>query len=51
MRDAPLSKPRLHVWVSNAVFTRLTGVKKVCVDCGAPSNTALKVCPGKRPDR
>jgi hypothetical protein len=40
-----------HVWISNTAFTRLTGVKKVCLICGQPSNNADKVCPGKRAER
>lgn len=37
-----------HVWISNAAFSRMTGVKRVCMTCGQPSNTAAKECPGKR---
>lgn len=40
--------PRKHFWISNAAFARMTGIKKICMDCGQPSNNADKVCPGKR---
>lgn len=40
-----------HIWVSNAAFARVTGVKKVCMVCGQPSNAAARECPGKRGDR
>lgn len=39
-----------HVWISNAAFTRATGIKKVCMTCGTPSNNAPSECPGKRPE-
>lgn len=39
---------RKHFWVSNAAVTRMTGVQKVCMDCGQPSNNADRECPGKR---
>lgn len=39
-----------HAWISNAAFARITGVKKVCMTCGAPSNNAPRECPGKRPE-
>ena len=39
---------RRHVWISNTAFTRITGVRKVCMDCGQTNLTATKVCPGKR---
>ena len=42
---------RKHLWVSNAAFSRLTGIRKVCMVCGQPSNNADRECPGKRPDR
>jgi hypothetical protein len=25
---------RKHAWISNAAFARMTGIVKVCVDCG-----------------
>jgi hypothetical protein len=37
-----------HVWISNAAFARITGVKKVCMVCGQPNTTADKVCPGTK---
>lgn len=37
-----------HTWISNAAFARLTGINKVCMTCGQPSNAADKECPGKR---
>jgi len=40
--------PVKHVWIKNVAFTRLTGIKKVCLACGQPDSTAAKVCPGKR---
>jgi hypothetical protein len=47
----PEQPPRPHIWISNAAFTRMTGIKKVCITCGQPSNNADKKCPGKRADR
>jgi hypothetical protein len=38
-------RERKHEWVSNPAFTRMTGIKKVCMACGQPSNTAGKECP------
>lgn len=46
-----MADPRKHVWISNAAFARVTGVKKVCMTCGQPNNTADKECPGQRTDR
>lgn len=37
-----------HAWIKNTAFTKLTGIKKVCMMCGAPSNNAPKECPGER---
>lgn len=37
-----------HVWISNAAFARMTGIKKVCMTCGQGSGNADKVCSGKR---
>ena len=37
-----------HLWISNAAFTRMTGIKKVCMACGQASSNASKECPGKR---
>ena len=48
------TKPRQHVWVSNAAFARATGIAKVCMDCGLGLVTgerliaAERVCPGTR---
>ncbi len=39
--------PRRHDWISNAAFSRLTGIKKVCMTCGQPSNNADRYCSGK----
>jgi hypothetical protein len=48
MTDHPTTTARKHFWISNTAFARATGIKKVCMDCGQPSNNADKVCPGKR---
>jgi hypothetical protein len=39
---------RRHVWVSNKAFTAITGVRKVCMDCGQPDTSAAPECPGTR---
>ena len=39
-----------HDWIRNAAFTRMTGIRKVCMTCGAPSDNAPRECPGKRPE-
>jgi hypothetical protein len=43
-----MSEIRRHVWISNAAFTAMTGIKRVCMTCGQPSNNADRSCPGKR---
>jgi hypothetical protein len=35
-----------HVWISNRAFTRLTGIKAVCMVCRQPKETAPLYCPG-----
>jgi hypothetical protein len=44
-----------HIWVRNTAFARLTGIRKVCMTCGAasPGTRDKEPCPGKRsePDR
>ena len=37
-----------HIWISNTAFAKITGVKKLCMTCGQPKDTADRVCPGKR---
>ena len=37
-----------HCWMSNTAFSRLTGIKKVCLYCGQSNLNATKVCPGKK---
>lgn len=32
--DGGPAKPREHIFVSNRAFTRMTGIKKVCMMCG-----------------
>jgi hypothetical protein len=44
------TEPRQHFWIKNAAFSRITGVKKVCMDCGQTDRNADKVCPGHRPE-
>jgi hypothetical protein len=39
---------RKHVWINNAAFARMTGIKKVCLVCGQPNISADASCPGKR---
>lgn len=46
-----------HVWLSNAAFKNLTGIRKVCLLCGTPSNRPDdpawrpdRICPGKKSD-
>jgi hypothetical protein len=34
-----------HTWVANRAFTRLTGIKKVCLTCGQTNLNAQKTCP------
>lgn len=34
-----------HTWVSNRAFTRLTGLKRVCLTCGQSNLNATKTCP------
>ena len=45
-------KPRQHVWIKNAAFARMTGIVKVCMDCGLGlergERLVEKVCPGRR---
>jgi hypothetical protein len=41
---------RKHFLISNPAFTRLTGVRRVCMDCGAADPPRNSVCPGKRPE-
>ena len=36
-----------HVWISNAAFARITGIKKVCMLCGQANTNADKTCPGQ----
>jgi ribosomal protein L40E len=43
-------KTRRHFLISNRAFSRMTGIKKVCLDCGAADPPRGSVCPGKRPD-
>lgn len=38
-----------HAWISNSAFTKLTGIKKVCMDCKQTNLNAEKDCPGKAP--
>lgn len=38
---------RPHMWISNTAFTKMTGIKKVCMDCRQPNTTAERFCPGK----
>jgi hypothetical protein len=48
---------RTHTWVTNAFFVRVTGLVKVCLDCGLGLAkgerliAAEKVCPGSKPER
>lgn len=46
MTDDALKKVA-HVWVSNTAFTRLTGIKKVCLFCGT-NDPKMKCEPRKR---
>lgn len=34
-----------HTWISNRAFTRMTGIKRVCLTCGQSNMNATKVCP------
>jgi hypothetical protein len=43
-----MSAVRRHVWVSNRAFSKLTGIKKVCMVCGQGSPGEERECPGKR---
>lgn len=40
-----------HTWVSNAAFSRLTGIKRVCLYCGATNLDRKTVCPGPKKRR
>lgn len=46
-----MNRSTAHVWVTSRAFTQLTGIKKVCMVCGQPSNNADRMCPGKRPEK
>jgi hypothetical protein len=37
-----------HCWVSNRAFTRIYGIKKICLYCRQTNENATKVCPGKK---
>lgn len=43
---------RRHVWISNRAFERLTGLARVCLDCGLAlergERLVERVCPGRR---
>jgi len=45
-----------HIWISNAAFTRVTGLARVCLTCGLGLAkgerliSAERDCPGKRPE-
>ena len=41
---------RKHLLISNGAFARMTGIKKVCMDCGAADPPRNSECPGKRPE-
>lgn len=36
---------RKHTWIANRAFTRMTGLKKVCLTCGQSNPNATKECP------
>ncbi len=44
--------PDTHVWVTNPAFTRMTGLRKVCMVCGLALDKGERLtertCPGKR---
>jgi ribosomal protein L40E len=46
-----MAEKRQHFLISNRAFTKMTGVKKVCMDCGAADPPKGSECPGKRPEK
>jgi len=47
-----MPEPRKHTWISNRAYERLTGLARVCMDCGLAlergERLVEKVCPGPR---
>ena len=45
-----------HTWITNAAFTRMTGLARVCMACGLGLEKGERLipserqCPGKRPE-
>lgn len=38
---------RRHSWIRSTAFTAITGVRKVCMDCGQTDKKQDRYCPGK----
>ena len=50
------TKGRRHAWISNRAFEKMTGIAKVCMDCGLGLERGERLiaserhCPGRRND-
>lgn len=38
-------------WISNTAFRHITGIRRICWDCGAGDPPRVETCPGKRKER
>jgi hypothetical protein len=41
-------KKRKHVWISNPAFASMTGIVKVCMDCGLALDKGERLDPDER---
>ena len=54
MTDRDATTERKHGtngWISNTAFRHITGIRRICWDCGAGDPSRGETCPGKRPPR